>query len=42
VHPQEVVKLAKILHGELLLQGLNGAPKEIGGGGCEDNIINIE
>ena len=27
VHPQEVVKLTQICHAELLLQGLNGAPK---------------
>jgi hypothetical protein len=39
--PQEVVQLTQVLHGELLLKR-DDEPQEVGGGGREDDVIDVE
>jgi len=41
-HGKEVVKWAKILHGEFLHQSINDPAKELLGGGSEHNVVHIE
>jgi len=42
VHPQELMKLTKILHGKLLLHSRNDASEEVREGSCADYVINIQ
>jgi hypothetical protein len=41
-HAQEVVKLAQILHGKLLLKGGDNPLKQLWTRGSQNNVINIE
>ena len=40
--PQEVVKLAQILNDELSLESGDGVLKELGGGGGEDDVVDVQ
>jgi hypothetical protein len=42
MHAQEVVKLSQILHGELRLQSSDDAVQENHGGGCQNNVVDVE
>jgi hypothetical protein len=38
----EVVQLTQVLHRKLLLEGGDDASQEAAGGGCGDNVVDIE
>jgi hypothetical protein len=40
--PHEVVQLTQVLHRKLLLEGGDDASQEAAGGGCEDNVVDVE
>jgi len=42
LHAEKVMKLTKILHGELVLESTDGPLQKSHGGSCEDNIINVQ
>jgi hypothetical protein len=42
MHTEKMMELAKVLHREFLLQGMNGPSQEICGRRCEHNIIHIK